>query len=138
MNKNWSILNFKSIDDERGSLVALEAGGEIPFDVKRIYYLFNLDINNNRGYHAHKELKQVLVCMHGECKILVDDGKDKEEIILDSSKKGLYLNNCVWREIYDFKKEAVLVAIVSEHYDEADYLRNYDDFIKFIEANHEN
>ena len=88
-----------------------------------------------RGYHAHKQLKQLLICVAGSCIIMLDDGKDKEEIILDRPNKGLLLEPGLWREMHDFSEGAVLMVCASEHYDESDYIRNYDEFLAWIKAN---
>ena len=85
-----------------------------------------------RGFHAHKKLKQILICVHGSCKIHLDDGTETKEILLDKPYEGLYISNNMWREMYDFSSEAVLLVLASELYDESDYIRNYNDFIKFV------
>ena len=125
-------LNFKSLGDHRGSLVALEGGKSVPFDIKRIYYIFDTKEDVSRGFHAHKNLKQVAVCVTGSCRFVLDNGKIKEEIILDDSTKGLLITGLVWREIYDFSSNCVLMVLASEHYDESDYIRDYDSFLGVI------
>ena len=87
-----------------------------------------------RGHHAHKCLKQVLICVHGSCKIHLDNGHETEEILLDRPTLGLYIENDMWREMYDFSPDAVLLVLASELYDESDYIRDYDEFLKFVEA----
>ena len=126
------IINLKNFNDDRGSLVAIEACKDIPFDIKRIYYIYNNKSNLRRGFHAHKKLKQLLVCVNGNCKIHLDDGKTTDEVLLDDASKGLIIESNVWREMYDFSNDAVLLVLASEHYDESDYIRNYEDFISFI------
>lgn len=125
-------LAFQRHGDERGQLVALEVGSEIPFSVKRIYYIYDTQANITRGKHAHRNLEQVLICTHGNCKVLLDDGFEKEVITLDSPDEGVYISNYLWREMFDFSPDAVLLVIASEHYDESDYIRNYDDFIEIV------
>ena len=85
-----------------------------------------------RGYHAHKNLQQILICVKGNCKILLDDGTEKQEILLDKPYEGLYIANNIWREMFDFSEDAVLMVLASEKYDEADYIRNYNDFLTFV------
>lgn len=124
---------FQQHGDHRGQLVALEEGKEIPFQVKRVYYMYDTVEGVRRGYHAHKCLEQILVCVHGSCKILLDNGKETAVVNLDTPYEGLYISNDMWREMYDFSSDAVLMVLASELYDEADYIRNYDDFLKFVE-----
>lgn len=124
---------FQQHGDHRGQLVALEEGKEIPFQVKRVYYMYDTVEGVRRGYHAHKCLEQILVCVHGSCKILLDNGKETAVVNLDTPFEGLYISNDMWREMYDFSPDAVLMVLASELYDEADYIRNYDEFLKFVE-----
>ena len=126
---------FQRHGDDRGMLVALEEGKEIPFDVKRVYYMYDTVEGVRRGFHAHKCLEQILICVHGSCKILLDNGKEKEIVSLDTPYEGLYISNDTWREMYDFSPDAVLMVLASELYDEADYIRDYDEFLKYVEAN---
>ena len=123
---------FQQHGDERGQLVALEECRDIPFEIKRVYYLYDTGENVTRGYHAHKNLKQILVCVKGSCKILLDNGKEKETVLLEKPYEGLYVTSNMWREMYDFSSDAVLVVFASELYDEADYIRDYDEFLNFI------
>lgn len=128
--------DFKEFGDDRGTLVSLEANKNIPFDVKRVYYMFDTKPGVSRGFHAHRHLKQVLVCVKGKCKLLLDNGKGEREVVeLDRPNKGLYLEHNIWREIFDFTEDAVLMVLASEHYDESDYIRNYQDFLKYVEEN---
>ncbi len=118
--------------DTRGQLVALEEKKEIPFDIKRVYYIYDTLEGVRRGFHAHKTLKQLLICVHGSCKVLLDDGKEKEIVVLDKPYEGIFIQSNMWREMYDFSKDAVLLVLASEIYDEADYIRDYDKFLKYI------
>ncbi|MBN1690976.1 MAG: FdtA/QdtA family cupin domain-containing protein [Dehalococcoidia bacterium] len=122
--------DFKTSADERGALSAVEGGKDIPFEIKRVYYIYSTKPEVRRGCHAHKSLKQVLVCMKGSCKILLDDGKERQEIRMDMPGKGLFIGEMVWREMYDFSPDCVLVVLASDHYDENDYIRDHVDFIK--------
>jgi dTDP-4-dehydrorhamnose 3,5-epimerase-like enzyme len=125
-------IEFKKLGDERGSLISLEQNKNIPFEVKRIYYIFGTKEGVSRGFHAHKNLEQVAICVKGSCRFLLDNGKDKEEIVLDDPSIGLYISNVTWREMHDFSEDCVLIVLASELYDEADYIRNYSEFKKHI------
>ena len=127
-------LDFPPLGDDRGSLVALEANETIPFDIKRVYYLFGTKQDVTRGLHAHLALKQVMLCVTGSCKILLDDGVTKESVVLDSPIKGLLVESLIWREMKDFSSDCVLLVIASEHYDESDYIRDYEKFKKVTKS----
>ena len=125
---------FEPHGDDRGQLVAIEENKDIPFKVQRVYYIYETLTNVTRGYHAHKSLEQILICVHGSCKIKLDDGKEQEVVLLDKPYEGLYVSNVMWREMFDFSPDAVLLVLASELYDEADYIRNYDEFLKYVGA----
>lgn len=125
-------VDFPPLGDERGSLVALEAAKTVPFDIKRVYYIFGTQSGVARGFHAHKNLKQVAVCVTGKCRMILDDGVTREEAWLDSPIKGLLIGDLVWREMHDFSEDCVLLVLASEHYDETDYIRSYDEFMKVL------
>jgi len=122
-------VSFKPLGDDRGSLVALEGDKTVPFDIKRVYYMFDTKSGVSRGYHAHKNLKQVAVCVTGQCRFVLDDGSKREEMLLDSPTKGLLIEGLIWREMHDFSEDCVLLVLANEHYDESDYIRNYQEFI---------
>ena len=126
---------FQPHGDERGQLVALEESKDIPFKIKRVYYMYDTTEGVTRGYHAHKNLQQVLICVNGSCKIRLDNGSEKEIIILDTPNEGLYVSNNMWREMYDFSSDAVLMVLASELYDESDYIRDYDAFLEYVKEN---
>ena len=115
--------------------ISLESLKDIPFDVKRVYYVFDTSTNARRGYHAHKKLKQILICVYGSCVIHLDDGRECTEIALDNPEKALYLENMIWREMYNFSKDAVLLVLASELYDESDYIRDYQQFVTNVIEN---
>lgn len=129
-NNQTKCYTFNVIGDNRGSLIAIEANKDIPFDIKRVYYIFNTQQGVARGKHAHTRLQQVLICTSGNCKILLDDGQSKEVIELNSPAKGLYIGQKIWREMYDFSDDCVLMVLASEHYDEAEYIRDYSEFLE--------
>lgn len=123
---------FQPHGDERGQLVALEEFKDIPFRIKRVYYMYDTGVNIIRGGHAHKSLQQILVCIHGSCKVRLDNGREEKIIPLEKPYEGLYVSNAIWREMFDFSPDAVLMVLASELYDEADYIRNYDDFLDYV------
>ncbi len=118
--------------DNRGQLVALEEAKEIPFDIKRVYYIYDTLEGVRRGFHAHKQLKQLMICVHGSCKILLDNGTEKEIVVLDKPYEGIFIESNMWREMYDFSPDAVLLVLASEVYDESDYIRDYDKFLEYV------
>lgn len=122
------LVNFPPLGDDRGSLVALEAHKTVPFDIKRVYFIFGTQAGVSRGFHAHRALQQAAVCVTGKCRIVLDDGQRREDVWLDSPTKGLLIGDLVWREMHDFSPDCVLLVLASEHYDETDYIRSYDDF----------
>ena len=123
---------FQQHGDERGQLVALEEMKDIPFEIKRVYYMYDTKEGVTRGYHAHKSLEQILICVHGSCKILLDNGSEKKIVSLETPYEGLYVSNDMWREMYDFSPDAVLMVLASDFYTEEDYIRNYDDFLEYV------
>lgn len=126
------LVNFPPLGDSRGSLVALEARKTVPFDVKRVYYIFSTQKGVSRGFHAHRLLKQVAVCVTGKCRMVLDDGKRREEVWLDSPTKGLLIGDMVWREMHEFSPDCVLLVLASEQYDETDYIRSYEEFKQLV------
>lgn len=123
---------FQQHGDDRGQLVALEENKDFPFSVKRVYYIYDTKEGVHRGFHAHQHLQQILVCVHGSCKILLDNGKEKESVLLNSPSEGILVGNNIWREMYDFSPDAVLLVLASEFYNEEDYIRDYDKFLEFV------
>jgi len=125
-----NLISFKTLGDDRGSLIALEENYNTPFAIKRVYYIFDTKEGVIRGYHAHIDLKQIAICVKGSCTFVLDNGKNKEEIILDSPDHGLLIEGLIWREMYNFSPDCVLLVLASEHYDEDDYIRDYDRFLE--------
>lgn len=122
---------FQPHGDERGQLIALEEFKDIPFEIKRVYYMYDTAEGVIRGFHAHKKLEQILICIHGSCKVLLDNGEEKKIVPLEKPYEGLYVANNMWREMYDFL-QCSFVVLASEFYDESDYIRDYDEFLKFV------
>ncbi|MCR4535218.1 sugar 3,4-ketoisomerase [Shewanella xiamenensis] len=119
------LIEFKNLGDERGNLVSFEGNKNIPFEIKRVYCIYATKQNVVRGLHAHKTLKQVVIALKGSCKFVLDDGLKREEILLDIPTHGLLIDSCTWREMHDFSADCVLMVLASDHYDEADYIRDY-------------
>lgn len=124
---------FQQHGDDRGQLVALEQFKDIPFEIKRVYYMYDTEENVRRGYHAHQNLEQILICIHGSCKVLLDNGFERKKVFLEKPYEGLYVPNNMWREMYDFSSDAVLLVLASEYYDEDDYIRDYQQFVEFAQ-----
>lgn len=122
--------NTKCADS--GSLTFLEAERDIPFPIRRIYYIYDLAQKAHRGFHAHKTLRQYLICVHGSCEILLDDGIQQETVLLNDPGEGLCVDPNIWHEMYAFSPGAVLLVLASKYYDENDYIRDYDGFLKYV------
>ena len=129
---SYELIKFKIRGDERGSLIAIEGGYDIPFEIKRVYYIFDTKKGVERGFHAHIKLKQICIAVKGSCTFVLDDGKKREEIKLDRPDKGLFIEGLIWREMKDFSPDCVLVVLASEHYDESDYIRDYQKFLEEV------
>lgn len=129
------LINFVICGDERGSLIAVEEFKQVPFKVKRVYYIFDTKPGVSRGFHAHKHLEQVVICLKGSCRFVLDNGADKEELTLNSPQHGLYIGHNIWREMHDFSEDCILLVLASDHYHEADYIRDYSEFLKLVHEN---
>lgn len=129
---DYQLIKFPVHGDHTGSLVALEKGEDFPFDIRRVYYIWGTDKNAVRGKHAHRKLEQVIVCTSGSCDFILDDGRERETIHLDNPTEGLHIKNNIWREFTNFSPDCVVMVLASEHYDESDYIRNYDDFLESV------
>jgi len=126
------LIPLQAHGDDRGSLIALEEGKNIPFPVKRVYYLFKTKEGVRRGFHAHKALKQVAIAVRGSCRFVLDDGNERVEILLNNPAQGLLIESFMWREMYDFSEDCVLMVLADQLYDESDYIRDYKRFLESI------
>ncbi|MDH8678595.1 FdtA/QdtA family cupin domain-containing protein [Fusibacter bizertensis] len=126
------LINFKVNSDNKGKLAFFEAVKDISFEIKRVYFVYEVHQNTIRGKHAHKKLEQVLWCPYGEISVLLDDGKNSHEIILDSPEKSIIVRPGVWHEMKWNIDNSVLCVAASEYYDESDYIREYKDFMSYI------
>ena len=129
IDEKYKIIEFKEFGDEKGNLVVAEGSGfDVPFDIRRVFYIYGSDPDIKRGNHANRYTEFVLINVSGSSKVLVDDGVKKEVIVLDKPRMGLYLGTMVWKEMYDFSPDSVLLCLASEHYIESEYIRDYDAF----------
>ena len=129
------IIELPKVSDPRGNLSFIEGGQHIPFDIKRVYYLYDVPGGSDRGSHAHKNLHQFIVAMSGSFDVLLDDGKDKKRFHFNRSYYGLYVSPMMWRELDNFSSGAVCMVLASEHYSEEDYIRDYSKFISITNYN---
>lgn len=127
------IIDFPKITDARGNLSFIEENKHIPFPIKRVYYLYDVPSGATRGGHAHKKLHQMVIALSGSFDIIVDDGRDRKLFFLNRPHYGLHIPPGIWREIENFSSNSVALAIVSEIYDEKDYIRDYETFKKTTE-----
>lgn len=130
-------MNYKLIDmpvhgDRRGKLISLEGCRSVPFEIKRIYYMFDTLPNESRGFHAHRDLEQIIIAMDGACRFVLDDGERREQVLLNRPDVGLYIGKNMWREMHDFSYGCKLVVLASEYYDEKEYIRDYDEFLRGV------
>jgi len=129
------LVNLPQIHDPRGDLTFVEGGNHIPFDIARVYYLYNVPVDSERGGHAHKELEQVVFALSGSFRMKIDDGVNCSEHWLRDPRKGLYISNLIWREMDAFSQGAVCMVLASHRYEEADYYRDYNDFLDAVRRN---
>ncbi len=128
------MLEFPQKGDERGRLVIVEGGMDIPFEVKRIFYIYGSDKTVVRGQHANRKTQFVLINVAGQSKVKVKDGKGNEIVFtLNRPHTGIYLPQMVWKDMYDFSEDSILLCLASEHYDPEEYIRDYDQFMLMIE-----
>ena len=128
-----TIIEFSQFGDERGHLVIVEGGDTIPFEIKRVFYIYGSDKDVIRGRHANKKTEFVLINVAGTSKVRVDDGRGNEKIFdLDHPHMGLYLPRMIWKDMYDFSEDSVLLCLASEHYDASEYIRDYEEYRSII------
>lgn len=130
-------LEFKQNGDDRGHLVVVEGSKDIPFQIARIFYIYGSDSDVVRGCHANRRSEFVLINVSGTSKVKVMDGKNEKIIVLDKPYMGVYLPKMMWKEMYDFSSDSILLCLASEMYDPSEYIRDYTDYIKEMEAYHE-
>lgn len=125
----YEIKEFVVYGDDTGSLIAIEAMKDIPFVIKRVYYVYDTVANAVRGRHAHKKLEQVIFCPKGSCDFILDDGKERQTIRMDKPSKGLYIKGNIWREFTNFSPDCIVMVLASLPYDDGDYIRDYREFV---------
>ena len=130
----YKLLDLKAFGDERGSLIAFENNNNVPFDIKRVFYIFDTKGYIARGCHANKRSKFLLVVINGSCRVKIDDGEKQTDLLLNNPNKALFLNNMVWKEMYEFSYNAILMVLANEYYDENEYIRDYDQFLQLIKG----
>ena len=130
LKDQYKLIEFVDLGDERGNLVVIEGEGmDIPFDIKRVFYIYGSDSDVVRGQHANRETEFLLVNVSGISKVKVDNGKESQVIELNKPRMGLYLSAMLWKDMYDFSKDSVLLVLASRHYDANEYIRNYEDYL---------
>lgn len=129
------ILNFQDLGDERGNLVVIEGEQSIPFEIKRVFYIYGSDDKVMRGQHANRESEFVLVNVSGTSKVRIDNGYQKYVFELNKPRMGLYIPKMVWKDMYDFSADSVLLVLASTHYDGKEYIRSYGEYLKEIGVN---
>ena len=134
MPSDCKLIDLPKITDHRGNLTFVESGKHIPFDIQRVYYLYDVPGGAERGGHAHKGLQQLIIAMSGSFDIVLDDGNEKKRIHLNRSYIGLYVSPMMWREIDNFSSGSVCMVLASNFYDESDYYRDYDEFITALKT----
>ena len=135
LKDQYKLIEFVDLGDERGNLVVIEGEGrDIPFDIKRVFYIYGSDNEVVRGQHANRETEFLLVNVSGISKVKVDNGKETEVIELNKPRMGLYLSRMLWKDMYDFSPDSVLLVLASRHYDSSEYIRNYEDYLVELES----
>lgn len=137
INDKFKVLEFAEYGDDRGSLVVAEGASDVPFEIKRVFYMYGTDSEMVRGQHANRKSEFVLINVSGSSKVRVDDGNEEVIIELNKPRMGLYLSTMVWKDMYDFSEDSVLLVLASTHYDGSEYIRDYDEFIKEVKLSNE-
>ena len=129
----YCILNFEEKGDERGNLIVAEGEGiDSPFAIKRVFYIYGSDANVIRGQHANKKTEFVLINVCGTSKVKMTDGREEKIIVLDRPRMGLYLKSMIWKEMYDFSEDSIMLVLASEHYDANEYIREYSEYLAYV------
>ena len=127
-----NLINFKVMGDERGSLIPFEKGKNVPFDIKRVFYIYGTQKDISRGQHSHYRSKQLLIAINGSCKVTLDNGKKRETYTLNKPNVGLFQNALIWGEMHDFSQDCILMVFSDSYYRDSDYIRDYDDFLEIV------
>lgn len=132
LQEKCKIINFVDLGDERGKLVVIEGGQAIPFDIQRVFYIYGSDATVVRGEHANKQSEFVLINVAGTSKVRITDGKEEFIVELNKPMMGVYIPKMIWKDMYDFSSDSVLLVLASTHYDGKEYIRNYDEYLKIV------
>ena len=132
LKEKCKIINFNDLGDERGKLVVIEGNESIPFDIKRVFYIYGSDSTIVRGQHANRESEFVLINVAGTSKVRITDGKEEFVVELNKPMMGVYIPKMIWKDMYDFSSDSVLLVLASTHYDGKEYIRNFDEYINEI------
>lgn len=128
------VLHFKDLGDERGKLVAIEGNQAIPFEIKRVFYIYDSDATVVRGQHANRESEFVLINVAGQSKVRITDGTEEFVVELNKPMMGVYIPKMIWKDMYDFSADSVLLVLASTHYDGNEYIRNYEEYLKIMKG----
>lgn len=131
------VLEFNDLGDERGKLVVIEGNQSIPFEIKRVFYIYDSDSDVVRGQHANRESEFVLINVSGSSKVYIDDGTENMVVELNRPMMGVYIPKMVWKDMYDFSEDSVLLVLANTHYDAKEYIRDYDEYISIVKGNDE-
>lgn len=123
-----NIIEINSLGDKRGMLFSLEENKNIPIEIKRVYYMSGMQPDMPRGFHAHKQLEQVAVCLQGSCKFIMDDGVTQESVVLDKPSSAIVIDKMIWHEMHEFSDDCILMVLANDYYEESDYIRDYAEF----------
>ncbi|RHU90942.1 WxcM-like domain-containing protein [Clostridium sp. OM07-10AC] len=131
------VIQFSDLGDERGKLVVIEGGQAIPFDIKRVFYIYESDSSVVRGQHANRESEFVLINVAGKSKVRITDGTEEFIVELNKPMMGVYIPKMIWKDMYDFSSDSVLLVLASTHYDGKEYIRNYDEYLEIMRSQNE-
>jgi len=134
LQERCPVLQFRDLGDERGKLVVIEGAQAIPFEIKRVFYIYDSDASVVRGQHANRESEFVLINVAGRSKVRITDGKEEFVVELDKPMMGVYIPKMIWKDMYDFSPDSVLLVLASTHYDGSEYIRDYADYLRIMGA----
>lgn len=134
LEQKCPVFQFSVKGDERGSMIVIEGGVDIPFDIKRMFYIYGSDASVIRGQHANRESEFILINVHGTSKVKLKDGEEERIVVLDTPMKGVYIPRMVWKDMYDFSEDSVLLVLASTHYTADEYVRNFGDYVSEVVA----
>lgn len=135
LQDKYLVIQFAELGDERGKMVVIEGGRAIPFDIKRVFYIYGADLTAVRGRHANRESEFVLINVAGKSKVRVTDGTEEVIVALNTPMMGVYISKMIWKEMYDFSSDSVLLVLASTHYDDGEYIRDYEEYLKIMKEN---